>query len=103
MYLKLKNTERTFEVEAPIERTVKGAETVFWVITLKVKELLTTEEIDELFCAENTEEMTFVTPLPNGTEYEYVVSGYTKKVFSIIKHENNECELQFSKEAAANA
>lgn len=97
MYLKLKNTERTFDVTAPTERTANGADQAYWVLTFKVKGLLTTEEIDELFCPENTAEMVFVTPLPNNTEYEYKVSGYINKIFSIIRHESSECELQFSK------
>jgi hypothetical protein len=106
MYLKLKNVERTFNVEAPTERSAKGADTNFWVISFSVKEPLTTEEIEEYFTPDNTIEMAFVTPLPNGTEYEYVASGYVNRVFNLIKHlENGECvvEMQLSKNASENA
>ena len=105
MYLKLKNVERTFQVDAPTERTVKGAEKDFWLITFNVKEQLTTEEVEEYFVPDHTEEMTFVTPLPNGTEYEYVARDYVNKVFNLIKHlENGGCvvELQLSKNATTN-
>ena len=101
MYLKLKDIERTFNVDAPTERTVKGAEKNIWVISFNVNEHLTTEEIDEYFTPEHTEEMVFVTPLPNGTEYETVATGYVNRVFNLIKHsENGGCviDLQFSKE-----
>ena len=103
MYLKLKNVERTFNVDAPTERTVKGAEKHFWLISFSVKEHLTTNEVEEYFAPEHTEEMTFVTPLPNGTEYEYVTSGYVNRIFNLIKHsEDGGCtvELQFTKNAA---
>ena len=103
MYLKLKNVKRTFNVDAPTERTVKGAKESFWLITLSVKEQLTAEEVDEYFTPENTAEMTFVTPFPNGTELEYVARGYVNRVFNLIKHlQTGECvvELQFSKNAA---
>ena len=102
MYLKLKNVERTFNVDAPTERTVQGAEKYFWVISFNVKEHLSTEEVEEYFVPDNVAEMTFVTPLPNGTEYEYVASGYVNKVFNLIKHtEDGGCkvEFQFSKES----
>jgi hypothetical protein len=101
MYLKLKNVERTFNVDAPTERTVKGGKKNFWVISINVNEHLTTEELEGYFTPENTEEMTFVTPLPNGTEYEYKATGYVNRVFNLIKHSaNGGCvvELQFSKE-----
>lgn len=101
MYLKLKNVERRFEVTAPTERSTSGAEKKFWVITFNINERLTTEEIEEYFTPDNTAEMTFVTVLPNETEYEYVVSGYANKVFSLIKHSADggcSIELQFSKE-----
>lgn len=104
MYLKLKNVERTFNVDAPMERSVKGAEKYFWVISFNVKEHLTTEEVEKYFTPENTAEITFVTPLPNGTDYEYTVTGYTTKTFGIIKHSaDGSCaiDLQFSKEAGA--
>lgn len=103
MYLKLKNVERSFRVDAPTERTAKGAEKSFWVISFKVNEQLSTEEIEQYFSQENVETMTFVTPLPNGTEYEYEVNGYVSRVFNLIRHsQNGECavELQFSKEAS---
>ena len=103
MYLKLKNVERTFNADAPTERTAKGGENNFWVLSFNVNEQLTTEEVEEYFVPDNTEEMTFVTPLPNGTEYEYIVSGYTSKLFNTIKHlANGECvvEFQFSKSAS---
>ena len=103
MYLKLKNVERRFEVTAPTERSASGADKNFWVITFNVNERLTTEDIEWYFTPENTAEMTFVTLLPNKTEYEYVVSGYTKRVFSLIKNATDgSCiiEMQFSKEVA---
>lgn len=102
MYLKLKNVDRKFNVDAPTERTVKGAEKNLWVISLSVKEQLTTEEIEAYFTPDNTAEMTFITPLPNGTEHKYVASGYVDKVFNLIKHlDNGECvvELQLTKGA----
>lgn len=101
MYLKLKNVERTFNVDAPTERTVKGVEKSFWVISFNVKEHLTTGEIDNYFTPEHTEEMVFVTPFPNGTELETVVNGYVNRTFNLIKHsEDGGCviDLQFSKE-----
>lgn len=103
MILKLKNVERTFKVSAPTERTAKGAEKNYWVISFNVNEHLTTEEIEEYFTAENVSEMVFVTTLPNDTEYEYSVNGYTARVFNAIRHAaDGSCvvELQFSKEAA---
>ena len=103
MYLKLKNVERTFEVDAPTERTANGADKSFWVISFNVKEQLTTDEIENFFSPEHTAEMAFVTPLPNGTVYEFVASGYVNRVFNLIKHlPNGECtiELQFSKNAS---
>ena len=102
MYLKLKNVERTFNVDSPTERMAKGGENNFWVISFNVNEQLTTEEVEEYFIPDNTAEMTFVTPFPNGTEYEYVVNGYVNKVFNTIKHlSDGECivEFQFSKNA----
>ena len=104
MYLKLKNVDRTFDVDAPTERTAKGGTDNYWVISVSVKEQLTTEEVEEYFVPENTAEMTFVTPLPNGTEYEYVASGYVNRVFNLIKHlSDGGCviELQLSKNAAS--
>ena len=103
MYLKLKNIERTFNVDAPTERTVKGGENNFWMISFCVNEQLTTEEVEEYFVPENVAEMVFVTPLPNGTEYEYTVNGYVERVFNSINHsENGECvvDFQFSKKAS---
>lgn len=103
MFLKLKNVGRIFNVDAPTERTVKGAEKSFWVISFNVNEQLTTEEVEGYFTPEHTEEMAFVTPLPNGTEYEYVANGYVNRVFNLIKHlPNGGCviELQFSKNAS---
>lgn len=103
MYLKLKNIERTFDVTAPTERSAKGADRNYWVISFGVNEQLNTEEVEAFFKPENTAEMVFVTPYPNGTEYEYTACGYTKKIFSAIKHTaDGGCvvELQFSKEAA---
>lgn len=102
MYLKLKNVEKTFNADAPTERSAKGGEKNYWVISFTVNEQLSTEEIEKYFIPENTTEMTFVTPLPNGSEYEFVVSGYVNKVFNMIKHLNDgTCvvELQFSKDA----
>lgn len=102
MYLKLKNVERTFKANAPTERSAKGGESNFWVISFNVNERLSTEEIEEYFTPENTAEMTFVASLPNGTEYGYVVNGYVNRVFNIIKHsDDGGCvtEFQFSKEA----
>ena len=102
MYLKLKNVERTFNVDSPTERTAKGGENNFWVISFNVKEQLTTDEIEQYFVPDNTAEMVFVTPLPNGTEYEYTVNGYVNKVFNAIRHlDNCECvvEFQLSKDA----
>lgn len=106
MYLKLKNVDRLFNVEAPTERSAKGAENGveknFWVISFNVKEHLTTEQIEEYFTPENTAEMTFVTPLPNDTEYEYVANGYVNKVFNTIRHSpdgNCTIEFQLSKNA----
>ena len=102
MYLKLKNVDRTFKVDSPTERMVKGGENNFWVISFNVKEHLTTEGIEEYFVPENTTEMVFVTPFPNGTEYEYVVNGYEDRVFNSINHsESGNCEVsfQFSKKA----
>lgn len=105
MFLRLKNVERTFDVDAPTERTVKGADTSFWVISFNVNEQLTTDEVEEYFSPEHTNEMAFVTPFPNGTEYEYVAKGYVNRVFNLIKHlSNGSCviELQFSKNASEN-
>ena len=105
MYLKLKNVDKTFNVDAPTERTAKGAEKSFWVITFSVNEQLTTEQVEEYFTPENTAEMIFVTPLPNGTECEYVATGYVNKIFNLIKHlENGGCviEFQFSKNTTEN-
>lgn len=101
MYLKLKNTERIFDVSAPTERSAKGAEKQFWVLAFSVNERLTTEEIEEYFIPDNTESMTFATPLPNGTEYEYSVNGYTTRMSNYIRHsDDGGCvvEMQFSKE-----
>jgi hypothetical protein len=107
MYLKLKNVSRTFEVTAPTERTLKGAENGvernFWVLSFSINEKLTTEEIEDYFTPETTERMIFVTPLPNGTESEYVTNNYVKKVFNTIKLSlNGECtvDFQFSKHAS---
>ena len=106
MYLKLKNVDRKFETEAPMERIARGAENGkeknVWIISFNIKEHLTTDEIETYFTPENIVEMAFVTPLPNGTEYSYVTTGYVNKVFNIIRHsENGECvvEFQFSKNA----
>lgn len=96
MYLKLKNVDRTFNVEAPTERTLKGGENNFWVISFNVKEHLTTEQIEEYFTPDNTTEMIFVTPFPNGTEFEYKASGYVNKVFSTIRHsDDGNCTIEF--------
>lgn len=106
MYLKLKNVDRTFETEAPMERIARGVEVGkeknVWIISFNIKEQLTTEEVETYFTPETTSEMAFVTPFPNGTEHSYVTTGYVNKVFNIIRHsENGECvvEFQFSKNA----
>ncbi|MBQ5851657.1 MAG: hypothetical protein IIW54_12735 [Lachnospiraceae bacterium] len=102
MYLRLKNCDRTFKIDvAPTERTLRGADKDYWVISLSIKEHLTTDEVEEHFKPENATEMTFITPLPNGTNYEYTVTGYTNRIFNLIKHsEDGGCvvDLQFSKE-----
>jgi hypothetical protein len=103
MYLKLKNVDRTFKVTSPTERMVKGGENNFWVISFNVNEHLATEEVEEYFVPENTSEMVFVTPLPNGTEYEYKVNDYAERVFNAINHsDDGNCvvDFQLSKKAA---
>lgn len=104
MKLKLKNIEREFSVSAPTERFVKGASKDHWLVTFSVQERLSTEEVESYFTAANTEEMVFSSPLPNGTEYEFVIKGYTDLAFSVIRNAEDGSgvvDLQFTKGSVA--
>ena len=102
MILKLKNLDRTFNVSAPSEKTMSGAENKrFWVVSFKVLEHLTSDEVETFFTPENVSEMICTTPLPNGTVYSYSINGYTNKILGAIRHaDDGSCvvDLQFAKE-----
>lgn len=103
MQLKLKNDERKFTVATPpTERITNGGEKAFWLISFTLSDALSSDEADRLFAPENTEELTFSAPLPNGEEYEYTVKGYTNRAFCAIRYASDggcTVEIQLSKEA----
>lgn len=107
MDLKVKNTEIVLETTAPIEqRVIRGVSSVGWILNLSIKTPLTSNEVEEIFNAENISELEFSIKSESGSESKYVINDYQKLYTATIKRGvDGSCttDVQLIKEAVANA